>query len=168
MGSVQNLKNDEAVEKLRHLARSADICMFATALGKLPISARPMSVMEVDDDGNLWFFSHKSSEKNKEIKADKKVQLFFASKGKIEYLSVFGEAEIIRDTKKAMELWSPLVKTWFTEGVEDPELTLIKVTPLDAYYWDTKHNKLVAFIKMAAGAISGKTMDDGLEGELTF
>ena len=27
---------------------------------------------------------------------------------------------------------------WFTEGVRDPRITVIKVTPEDGYYWDTK------------------------------
>jgi hypothetical protein len=34
------------------------------------------------------------------------------------------------------------------------------------YYWDTKHNRAIAFAKMVAGAVLGKTLDDSIEGTL--
>jgi hypothetical protein len=41
---------------------------------------------------------------------------------------------------------------------------VIKFTPHEGYYWDTKHGNLVAFAKMAVGAALGKTLDDSVEG----
>lgn len=166
MGDVKNLTNTEAVEKIKELANTADICMFTTALTTLPLTSRPMSTQTVDDEGNLWFLSKKSSEKNAEIKKDNRVQLFYASRGNAEYLSVYGEATISTDKKKAEELWTPIAKAWFSEGVDDPELSIIKVTPLDSYYWDTKNSKMVSLIKIAAAAITGKKIDDGVEGKI--
>jgi hypothetical protein len=52
------------------------------------------------------------------------------------------------------------------EGKDDPELTLIKVEPVHTYYWDTKHGKMVAFAKMLASVVTGKTIDDSIEGKL--
>jgi hypothetical protein len=34
------------------------------------------------------------------------------------------------------------------------------------YWWDTKHNRMVQLAKIAIGAITGKTMDDGIMGQL--
>ncbi|MGE3509589.1 MAG: pyridoxamine 5'-phosphate oxidase family protein [Vicinamibacterales bacterium] len=31
--------------------------------------------------------------------------------------------------QKIDELWEPLAKTWFTEGKDDPRITVIKVAP---------------------------------------
>lgn len=166
MGDIKNLTNTEAVEKIKELVNTADICMFTTALTNLPLTSRPMSTQTVDDEGNLWFLSKKSSEKNAEIKKDNRVQLFYASKGNAEYLSVYGEATISTDKKKAEELWTPIAKAWFSEGVDDPELSIIKVAPLDSYYWDTKNSKMVSLIKIAAAAITGKKIDDGVEGKI--
>src|SRR5688572_25621861 len=139
MGDTKDLSNTEAIEKIQDIARDADICLFATNLTHLPISARPMSTQKVDDDGNLWFLSSKSSAHNEEIEMDNRVQLFYSHKGSSEYLSVYGEATIMVDREIAKELWNPIVKTWFPEGVVDPELTIIQVVPSDAYYWDTKN-----------------------------
>ena len=44
----------------------------------------------------------------------------------------------LSDGAKAEEMWSPIAKTWFHEGPRDPSLTILKVTPEDGYYWDTK------------------------------
>jgi hypothetical protein len=34
------------------------------------------------------------------------------------------------------------------------------------YYWDTKHNRMVQLAKIAIGALTGTTMDDGVMGQL--
>ena len=59
-----------------------------------------------------------------------------------------------------------LAKTWFNEGYDDPELTLIKIDPDDGYYWDTKDGKVISLIKMVAGAITGKELNSGVEGRI--
>ncbi|MEO6546518.1 MAG: pyridoxamine 5'-phosphate oxidase family protein [Ferruginibacter sp.] len=167
MGSHKNLADQEGIDKLRELVKSQAMCMFATNLTSFPISARPMSTQEVDDEGNLWFFSQASSEKNAELETDNRVQLFFANTSSSEYLSVAGEATILKDKEKAREMWTRWVKTWFTEGVDDPELTIIKVVPEDVYYWDTKNNRMISLLKIMTGAVIGKTMDDGVEGKIS-
>ena len=168
MGDVKDLSGKEAIKKMQELVKAADICLFTTNLTQLPLSTRPMSTQEVDDDGTLWFFSQKSSNKESDIHNDNRVQLFYYNKGNSEYLSIFGEAKLLRDKKQIDRLWSPILKTWFTEGKDDPELELISVRPLEAYYWDTKHNKMVAGFKILAGAVTGKTMDDGVEGKMSL
>jgi general stress protein 26 len=166
MGSKENLFGDAAREKLKELAESADMCMFATNLTSHPLTARPMSTRKVDEEGNIWFFSRSTSNKNAEIKNDNRVQLFYSNPGSAEFLNVSGKASILIDPVKAKELWSAWAKTWFPDGVNDPELTLIKVDPQEVYYWDTKHNKMVSLLKIAAGALTGKEMDDGVEGKI--
>lgn len=167
MGDYKNLEAAEGIKKLQELVKSQGMCMFASNMSEYPVSARPMSTLEADDAGNLWFFSKESSEKNEEIIADGRVQLFYANTGSSEYLTVTGNAVIEKDKAKAEELWTRWAKTWFNEGVDDPELTIIKVEAVDAHYWDTKNNKLVSLLKMATGAITGNTMDDGVEGDIT-
>jgi general stress protein 26 len=167
MGNVKDLHQKEAIEKLKEIVEAANTCLFTTKLEQVPLQTRPMSTQEVDNEGCLWFFSDEESHKNMEINQDDRVQLFYANPKGYEFLSIYGEAEILTDRAKIEELWSPMVKTWFQEGKDDPNLSIIKVTPLDAYYWDTKHNKMVSLLKIAASLVSGKTMDDGVEGKLS-
>ncbi len=167
MGETKNLTREEGIEKMREIAMDARICHFVTALGKKPPSSRPMATQEVDDQGNFWFLSRNDSEKNHDIENDPEVQLLYGNTRGSEYLSVFGYAEEIKDRKKLEELWSPIAKTWFTEGKDDPSISILRVNVADAYYWDTKNNKMIQLIKMAAGAIAGKTLDDGVQGRIS-
>jgi general stress protein 26 len=164
--AVRNLVSRDAVKKLQDLVKHNGICLFTTNLSERPLQTRPMSTQEVDDQGNLWFLSSKTSHKNLEVENDPAVQLFYSSKGDYEFLSVYGRAEIYTDQKTVDDKWSPVAKAWFQEGKKDPDVTVIKVIPEDVYYWDTKNNKVVSLVKIMASLVSGTTMDDGVEGEL--
>lgn len=166
MSEVKDLSGSEGLQKMKELVKEIDFCMFCTNLDEQPFSTRPMSTRDVDDQGNIWFFSKADSNKNLEIKQDDKVQLLYAKPGNSEFISIYGEADIIKDRKKAEELWSAWAKTWFNEGADDPELTIIRVRPEEVRYWDTKHNKMVSLLKIVAGAITGKESDDGVEGNI--
>lgn len=168
MSNIENLSNQEAIDKIKTLAESADICLFTTALSVLPLSTRPMSVRQVDEAGNLWFLSNKSGDKNLHIQADRRVQLFFSNKDKAEFLSVYGDATIFdHNREKAEALWTPMAKVWFPGGLDDPELSVICVSPHEAYYWDTKHNKAVTFFNILAKAVTGGNGDDeGVQGKI--
>ncbi len=52
-------------------------------------------------------------------------------------------------------------------GVDDPRITAIEVRPERGYYWDTKHNRAIVFAKMIVGAVTGRTLDDSIEGKLS-
>ena len=130
------------------------------------MATRPMSVQKIDSEGNLWFLSANDSHKNAEIKKDPHVQLMFQGSAHSDFLNLFGRATITTDKKKIKELWEPIVKAWFTEGVDDPRITAIKVAPSEGYYWDNKHGNTIAYIKMLAGAAVGKTLDDSVTGSL--
>ena len=167
MSNPTNLQNAEGIKKLKGLVEDIDICLFCTNLKTDDGStARPMSTQDVDDDGNLWFFSDINSDKNKEIRGNKNVQLFYSHPGKSSYIVVNGEAEIIIDKNKTAEIWSPLVKTWFKEGKEDPNISIIKVNTHSAYYWDTNGNKMINFFKMIASVATGTTLVDAEEGNI--
>lgn len=167
MGDVKDVSNNEAIEKIKQLAEKAQTCLFCTKIetGK-SFSTRPMSAQKVDNAGNIWFLSDKDSTKNMEVEDDDHVQLLFSGSNHSDFLSVYGKATILYDKAKIKELWEPIVKTWFQEGVDDPRISVIKVTPEEGYYWDTKHGKLVALAKMLTSMVSGKTMDDGIEGTI--
>jgi general stress protein 26 len=163
---VHDLDHHESIDKLKEFVKHNSICMFTTHLTDVPLQSRPMSVQEVDDDGNLWFLSGASSNKNWEVEEDSRVQLIFANQKDYEFLSLYGHATIYTDREKIHEMWSPIAKAWFKEGKNDPEATVIKVTPEDAYYWDTKNNKAVSLFKIMASVVTGRTMDDGEEGRM--
>jgi general stress protein 26 len=162
--NMENLSGAKAIKKMADLIKEAETCFFCTNLKSGDVDARPMSVLQVDEQGNLWFMS--DSHKNAELQTDSSVRLFFQGSPHSEFLHLEGTATISRDKAKIHELWKFVLKTWFTEGEDDPRITVIKVTPSHGYYWDTKHGNAVAGVKMMIGAAVGVTLDDSIEGNL--
>ena len=162
----KDLTNEEAIKKMKELAEAAGNCFFTTNINDATPHTRPMALQEVCDQGNLWFISSSESHKNEEISNDAKVQLYFQNNSKYEYLYILGQASIHNDPKLIDKYWTNFANAWF-DGKDDPRVTIIKVKPLDAYYYEPKENKLVAMAKMLFVAATGKKMEDGgIEGKL--
>jgi general stress protein 26 len=166
MGEIKDLSSTEAIKKIKELAEDIRVCLFCTDLTTQPIATRPMSIQEIDDAGNLWFISSKTSNKNFEISKDNRVQLLFSKASEAHFLSVYGVATIYKDQSTIDQIWTPIAKAWFEEGSKDPDVTVIKVTPSDAYYWDTLNGKIISLIKIAASALTGEKSDGGVEGAI--
>jgi general stress protein 26 len=163
----EDLSGKDAVKRIRAAVKKSDTCFFCTAVSSGGSGGtRPMSVQDVDDEGNLWFLSASDSHKNREIAQQPEVRLFFQGSEHAGFVTLTGRATISTDRKKIKELWEPVVKTWFTGGPDDPRITVIRVQPIGGYYWDHKHGTIVAGTKMLVGAAIGKTLDDSIEGRL--
>lgn len=165
--NYENLAGKEGIEKIKALIKKSSTCFFCSNIKtNESFDTRPMSVQKTDDEGNLWFLSAADSKKNAEITKDPFVQLLFKGSDYADFLSIYGKAVITTDKAIIKELWHPILKTWFTEGENDPRITVIKVIPTEGYYWDIKHNMAVGLIKKLVGAAIGKTMDDSIEGKI--
>jgi len=164
----KDLQGSEAGKKIKELAGKNNSCFFCTAISTgQAVKTRPMSIQKMDDEGNFWFLSANDSHKNAEINRDNRVQLLFQGNAHSDFLTIYGVASISTDKALIKELWEPIIKTWFTGGVDDPRITAIKVETKEGYYWDNKHGNTIAFLKMLTGAATGKTMDDSIEGKVT-
>ena len=165
--NFKNLNGPEAITKIKDLVNTAKSCFFCTNIKTgLPLSTRPMSVQEIDNEGNFWFLSANDSHKNDELVHDPFVHLLFQGSAHSDFLNIYGIGSVSENKEKIRQLWEPVLKTWFTEGEEDPRISVIKVEPIDGYYWDNKHGNAIAFAKQLVGAAVGKTLDDSIEGKL--
>ena len=163
----KNLQNEQALEKFRTLVKDVNICMFITnTRNEAETHTRPMATVDVEEDGTLWFYTDIRSIKVDEVATDHDVHLVYSHPGKDSYLDIWGTASVVRDKEKLKEKWSPMVKVYFSEGVDDPNLALLKVRPQDCYYWDNESGKMVYFLKAAASVITGKRLAEGAEGNL--
>lgn len=164
----KNLESREAIEKFKKLAEDIRICMFITETPTEKEHTRPMATIEVEEDGSLWFFTDIRSIKVEEVETDKTVHLVYAHPGKSSYLDVWGSAQVNTDKSLMKEKWSPVVKAYFPDGVDDPNLGLLKVKPTDVYYWEAETGKMVQFLKQAASIVTGKKLADSAEGKLSI
>jgi general stress protein 26 len=144
MNEEKNIKGSGAQEKMRALLNQPKVLMMATALDKIPFSVCPMTLVQMDEHGLLWFFSKKDSDHFRDIEKDSRVQLIYADVPYQKYISIYGNATHIVDVQKINELWSDNLNDWF-DGIKDPNLALLKVSMYQAYYWDHTAYKLVSF-----------------------
>lgn len=161
----EDLEKQEALKKLTELVKEVKICMFATIGQDQSLYSRPMQTIDVDEHGNLWFFTNEYSGKVDDVTKNYTVYLMYSHPGQNSYLHVKGECTLINDKEKMKELWSPVVKAWFPKGVEDPALALLKVETSEASYWDGS-SKFVVFYNMVKAIAKGETPDDGQFGNL--
>lgn len=146
---------NESVQKLGELIRDIKFAMFTTVDLDGSLYSRPMICQKAEFDGDLWFFSSRSSGKIRSIEADQHVNIAYTSPEEQRYVSVSGRAQIVVDHHKFEEFWSPLYKAWFPLGLEDPDLILIKVHVESAEYWDSPSNMIVRLVGFAKAMLSG-------------
>lgn len=168
MDKIKNLEKGESIKKLQEMINAIRVSMFFTKGKGKKDDVRPMAVVNVDDDGNIWFLTKKDSEKVDAIDFDENVQLVFSHPGKEMYLNVEGIAEILDDKNIIKKIWTPMAKAWFEGGIDDPEICAIKVIPQEGNYWDTQHGKLVEFLKIISTVVTGKKSGDGVSGQIAI
>lgn len=165
----QDLSGSAAAQKIADLVSAGNSCFFCTLSMSSQLHARPMTVTEVEEHtGQLWFFTEVDSLKNIELDRDPRVTLFFKEGDNSGHLRLDGTAEIVTDRATIHRLWSPKLRAWFTEGEDDPRISLLRVDPVSGEYWDNKHGAAIAGIKMLFGALVGKRVDEGVHGKLSL
>lgn len=146
------MDNDD-LKKLHTLIKGIKTAMLTTIDDHGALRSRPMGTMEVDDSHDLWFFTQLDSPKVAEIAREMQVNVSYSDPGDNRYVSVSGLAQTIRDRAKIKELWKPAYVAFFPEGVDDPNLALLRVTAYDAEYWTGPTNFLGKALRFTVAAI---------------
>lgn len=155
-------KHNESIKKLAKLIDGIKIAMLTTVESDGRPHSRPMATMEVEFDGDLWFFSREDSAKTHEVTQDHFASVSYANPSHQVYVTMSGPVKLVHDKNKMAELWSPMLKAYFPDGLDDPHLSLIKVEVDRAEYWDAPSSSLVQAIGYAKAAIAGKPYEGGV------
>jgi general stress protein 26 len=160
------LQDREAIEKFRDLVKDVTICMFTTMDENNDLTSRPMFTSDVDDEGNVWFFTNEFSEKINEVSKDNLVHLIYSHPVKNIYVDVKGTCSLIIDRKKMEELWDPALKNWFPQGLEDSKICLIKVATETAHFWNHSSSKMGLLFGMIRSITKGDKYKETEKGKL--
>ncbi len=167
----EHLVGDEAVAKVRTLLPSFRAGMFLTGLSRRTHPhSRPLAIQGDPSvfGGTLWFFADERSPKISELGANPTVSLIFQSDSDSNYLQLDGTAAVVQDKAKMRELYTPVLKTWFPEGLDDPHLTLIRFDALSGAYWESPGGLLQAMTAFATSVVTGTPGKSGRSGTLSF
>ncbi|MBC7682445.1 MAG: pyridoxamine 5'-phosphate oxidase family protein [Ferruginibacter sp.] len=153
--------------ELSHIAdliESIHVAMLTTFDQHGALVSQPMAPLEMDGQGALWFFTDQHSEKAEHLQV---VNLSFTDLERATYVSISGHGEIIDDREEMQRLWTPMARPWFPDGVDSPNLGLLKIVPHQAEYWDVPHSRMVRMVAMAASAMVGRPVGMGTHETLT-
>lgn len=143
----------EALDKLDEMIKQINVAMLTTVDEDGTLHSRPMFTIQRKFDGELWFFTRSDSPKVEEVMHGRHVNLSFVDSERQIYISISGLAYLLRDRLMMQTLWSPAFKIFFPEGLEDPALTLLRVTAQRAEYWGSpsaRVGQMVPLFKAAA------------------
>jgi general stress protein 26 len=137
----------QSIRTLRELIRDIRVCMLTTHTPDAGVRSRPMITARHEFDGELWFFTQADDPKVDEIQQNPVVNLVYAEPREDRYISISGEAQLVRDQQKAELLWTDGLDDWFPSGPSDPSLVLICVHVNEAEYWDANVKHLSDAVK---------------------
>ncbi|MGI9105247.1 MAG: pyridoxamine 5'-phosphate oxidase family protein [Pyrinomonadaceae bacterium] len=151
----------ESIRKLGEMIADIEFAMLTTAEADGALRSRPMATQQVEFAGDLWFFTRASSPKVDEVEHEHHVNVSYAKPDAQRYVSVSGKARLVRDREKFEELWKPSLKAWFPEGLDDPDLALLKVTVEQAEYWDSSSSAVVHLVGFVKAIVTGQPFHPG-------
>jgi general stress protein 26 len=167
--NVDVLKDsDESRQKVWDMIKDIRIASMVTLDHTMTMRSRPMNAQKVADDGSLWFFTHSKSAKVDHIEHVPDILLVYADPEHQNYVSLYGRGDIVRDRATVKRLWNEMVRLWFPQGPEDPDLVLIRVNVTSAEYWDSPSATMVIAFGYLIARLTGETPEVGEHERVAF
>lgn len=143
-------------ERVVELLKKVRIAMLSTKGPDGRFHSRPMQTSDVEFDGSLYFLSNEHSGKTGDLTNDPETIVTYSDESKQIYLAIQGRGEIIRDKETIKAHWTAAARGWFPKGVDDPDVSLIRVTIEEAEYWDAPNGKVVVLMAYAKALLTGE------------
>ena len=154
--------HEDHVKKIAQLIKEIDFGMLTTVDAEGRLNSRPMSTNKnVEFDGDVYFFTYGDTPKVHQIEDKPYVNVAFSDPKTQTYVSLSGRAELSRDKAKMAELWEPALKAWFPQGLDEPDIALIKVNADQGEYWDSPSSPIAHALSLAKVALTGKPAQPG-------
>ncbi len=134
---------DEAIRKIGSLISQVPVAMLTTTSARGWLRSRPMVAQLLPFDGVLWFLTGRTAAKAADIRDRRQVNVSYASPERDCYVSIGGVATIVDDKARVRSLWNVAYEPWLPNGLDDPDLALIRVEAEEAEYWDPSAKKMV-------------------------
>lgn len=140
------------VDRFWHLIESIRFCMLCNWSGTR-LHSRPMGAFIRRDERAIYLFADARSQITGQISEYPRVCLAFTGRGQ-KYVSISGIAEVNSDLEKIKRLWAMPAKVWWKTS-DNPHIRLIKITPLEAEFWDTPGYLMSSLSTLLAFATGG-------------
>ena len=147
-------------KRIADLMTKAKVAMLTTMTAEGKHVSRPMALQEAEFDGDLWFFTDEGSAKILQIQGAPEVNVSFSDGKDHSWVSIAGHAQVVHDRQKAEQLYTPVLKAWFPQGLETPGMTLLKVESDTAEYWEGPTSTAAFALGALRAAVTGDPKQD--------
>ena len=155
----------EALARLWALIKDVRVAMLTTWDGHR-LRSRPMHGFQDVFQGELYFYTRLESGKTREVVRYDQVNLAYAEPQRQVYVSVSGSAEVVVEPVLLKKYWNSAVAAWFPKGLEDPDLSLIKVSVEEAEYWDMTTSRMRYLFELGRANLTGREPELGEHGSV--
>jgi general stress protein 26 len=153
------------LDRVWDILERVGVCMLTTHSSN-GLRARPLEARPDRKAGVIWFVTDRHSGKEHEIEAEHDVGLVFIDAGAHAYLSITARAQVRRDHAEAAAIWKTTDNMWW-RGPSDPNVCVLRVTPLTAELWDGPSSKAVAAFEFVKARLTGEEPNLGENRKVT-
>lgn len=159
---------EKKLDELYELIEDMEVAMLTTRRPDGRLVSRPMATQDIDDEFDLWFVSSNETDKMEELEQDPGVNLAYYDSETREWVSVSGDARIVRDRATIRRLYEPDWRIWFGKedevrdgGPDDPRIVLIEVDVSSVVFMKQTASKPRVLFEMARSLVTGKQAELG-------
>jgi len=103
---------------------------------------QPMTAFCDKEQNAIWFFTKTTTDLASQTGQGHYAMFTIMAKDQEFQTCIGGDLRPDHDRAKIDAFWNPMVSAWFPDGKDDPELTLLKLTPADAQVWVSRGGPL--------------------------
>ena len=159
------MSEHDRLSRVWDIVERSGVCMLTTH-SPHGLRARPLQPRPDRAAGVIWFVTDLRSGKEHEIETASDVGLVFTDADAKAYLSITARAEVLRDHQQAAAIWKSTDNVWW-RGPDDPNVCVLKITPLTAELWDGPASKAVAIFEFVKARLTGEKPNLGENRKVT-
>lgn len=119
----------------------------------------PMAPQARRDENAIWFVTAEGTDlATAAAQGPAEASMIVAGDGEL-HARIEGIAQVVQNRAKLEDLWNPVISAWF-DGVDDPDIRLLRLEPKTAEVWASK-GSLGFMIQIAKAKITGDNPDAG-------
>ena len=127
----------EVKNKVLEFLGTVKTVSVATSIENKP-HCRIMEIQKLDSDLKLWFVARKSSQKMEQINDSDEACIVAFNVNSARDIRLYGIIDTSTDMESKNYVWNDNLNNYFAEGINDPELIVLKFCPKKLEYRDMK------------------------------
>jgi general stress protein 26 len=132
--------------RLEALVSGFRIAMLTTIGEDGHLHSYPIFARAAFFDSELWFFTHAHTYRVKDVASDRQINVSYADADRDVYVSISGKGCLVQDRPGLEKSWDAAYEEWFSRGLSDQDLALLRVSVEEVEYWDSSESLMVRLL----------------------